>query len=98
MDLLGLRWARWGLGSPGRYSIGPKRRLPVGRTPNDVLASRVSRVDIGTAVLLPALRNPVLLAHQVATLDQVAEDLSLLLALQRLATRIPENCRGCHLG
>src|SRR5262249_56695971 len=25
------------------------------------------------AVLLPALRNPVLLAHQVATLDQVAE-------------------------
>ena len=41
------------------------------------VASRVRRVDIGTAVLLPALRNPVLLAHQVATLDQVAEDLSL---------------------
>ena len=37
------------------------------------VASRVRRVDIGTAVLLPALRNPVLLAHQVATLDQVAE-------------------------
>src|ERR1700748_1126388 len=28
---------------------------------------------LGTAVLLPALRNPVLLAHQVATLDQVME-------------------------
>src|SRR5262245_38405823 len=37
------------------------------------VASRVRRVDIGTAVLLPALRNPVLLAHQVATLDQVSE-------------------------
>ena len=30
-------------------------------------------MDLGTAVLLPALRNPVLLAHQVATLDQVSE-------------------------
>jgi len=37
------------------------------------VAGRVRRVDIGTAVLLPALRNPVLLAHQVATLDQVAD-------------------------
>ena len=37
------------------------------------VAGRVPRVGIGTAVLLPALRNPVLLAHQVATLDQVAE-------------------------
>jgi alkanesulfonate monooxygenase SsuD/methylene tetrahydromethanopterin reductase-like flavin-dependent oxidoreductase (luciferase family) len=37
------------------------------------VASRVRRVDIGTAVLLPALRNLVLLARQVATLDQVAE-------------------------
>ena len=37
------------------------------------VAARVPRVDLGTAVLLPALRNPVLLAHQVATLDQVAE-------------------------
>ena len=37
------------------------------------MAGRVKRVEIGTAVLLPALRNPVLLAHQVATLDQVSE-------------------------
>jgi alkanesulfonate monooxygenase SsuD/methylene tetrahydromethanopterin reductase-like flavin-dependent oxidoreductase (luciferase family) len=37
------------------------------------VAGRVPRVALGTAVLLPALRNPVLLAHQVATLDQVAE-------------------------
>jgi alkanesulfonate monooxygenase SsuD/methylene tetrahydromethanopterin reductase-like flavin-dependent oxidoreductase (luciferase family) len=37
------------------------------------VAGRVPRVEIGTAVLLPALRNPVLLAHQVATLDQVAQ-------------------------
>lgn len=37
------------------------------------VAGRVPRVRLGTAVLLPALRNPVLLAHQVATLDQVSE-------------------------
>jgi alkanesulfonate monooxygenase SsuD/methylene tetrahydromethanopterin reductase-like flavin-dependent oxidoreductase (luciferase family) len=37
------------------------------------VAVAVPRLEIGTAVLLPALRNPVLLAHQVATLDQVAE-------------------------
>jgi alkanesulfonate monooxygenase SsuD/methylene tetrahydromethanopterin reductase-like flavin-dependent oxidoreductase (luciferase family) len=37
------------------------------------VAARLPRVEIGTAVLLPALRNPVLLAHQVATLDQIAE-------------------------
>ena len=28
---------------------------------------------IGTAVLLPMLRNPVVLAHQLATLDQISE-------------------------
>lgn len=37
------------------------------------VAARTKRVQLGTAVLLPALRNPVLLAHQVATLDQVSE-------------------------
>jgi alkanesulfonate monooxygenase SsuD/methylene tetrahydromethanopterin reductase-like flavin-dependent oxidoreductase (luciferase family) len=37
------------------------------------VAARVPRVTIGTAVLLPALRNPVLLAHQIATIDQIAE-------------------------
>ncbi len=37
------------------------------------VAGRVPRIALGTAVLLPALRNPVLLAHQVATLDQVSE-------------------------
>jgi probable F420-dependent oxidoreductase len=36
------------------------------------VAARTKRVKVGTAVLLPALRNPVLLAHQVATLDQVS--------------------------
>src|ERR1700730_12887218 len=35
--------------------------------------ARLKRVEVGTAVLLPALHNPVVLAHQVATLDQVAE-------------------------
>jgi len=37
------------------------------------VSARVPGMEIGTAVLLPALRNPVLLAHQIATLDQVAE-------------------------
>ena len=37
------------------------------------VAARTRRVRVGTAVLLPALRNPVVLAHQVATLDRIAE-------------------------
>jgi alkanesulfonate monooxygenase SsuD/methylene tetrahydromethanopterin reductase-like flavin-dependent oxidoreductase (luciferase family) len=37
------------------------------------VAGRTKKVTLGTAVLLPALRNPVLLAHQVATLDQVSQ-------------------------
>src|SRR6516164_11088910 len=37
------------------------------------VAARVPRVELGTAVLLPALRNPVVLAHQVATLDLISE-------------------------
>jgi alkanesulfonate monooxygenase SsuD/methylene tetrahydromethanopterin reductase-like flavin-dependent oxidoreductase (luciferase family) len=37
------------------------------------VAARVTCVGLGTAVLLPALRNPVVLAHQVATLDQISE-------------------------
>ncbi|MDA1101848.1 MAG: LLM class flavin-dependent oxidoreductase [Proteobacteria bacterium] len=37
------------------------------------IAGRTRRVDLGTAVLLPALRNPVILAHQVATLDQISQ-------------------------
>jgi alkanesulfonate monooxygenase SsuD/methylene tetrahydromethanopterin reductase-like flavin-dependent oxidoreductase (luciferase family) len=37
------------------------------------VAGRVPGLTLGTAVLLPALRNPVLLAHQVATLDQLSD-------------------------
>jgi alkanesulfonate monooxygenase SsuD/methylene tetrahydromethanopterin reductase-like flavin-dependent oxidoreductase (luciferase family) len=37
------------------------------------VAARLPAVELGTAVLLPALRNPVLLAQQVATIDQIAE-------------------------
>jgi len=37
------------------------------------VAARVPRLELGTAVLLPALRNPVVLAQQVATLDQISE-------------------------
>ena len=37
------------------------------------VAARTRKAELGTAVLLPALRNPVLLAHQVATLDRLSE-------------------------
>ena len=37
------------------------------------VAARTRRVRLGTGVLLPALRNPVVLAHVIGTLDRVAE-------------------------
>jgi alkanesulfonate monooxygenase SsuD/methylene tetrahydromethanopterin reductase-like flavin-dependent oxidoreductase (luciferase family) len=37
------------------------------------VAARTRKVQVGTAVFLPALRNPVVLAHQLATLDQISE-------------------------
>ncbi len=36
------------------------------------IAARTERIALGTAVLLPMLRNPVLLAHQLATLDRIS--------------------------
>jgi len=36
-------------------------------------AARTRKVTLGTAVFLPALRNPVVLAHQLATLDRISE-------------------------
>ncbi len=37
------------------------------------VAARTRRVRLGTGVLLPALRSPVVLAHVVGTLDRIAE-------------------------
>ena len=37
------------------------------------VAVATSRLTLGTAVLLPALRHPILLAHQLATLDRLAD-------------------------
>ena len=37
------------------------------------IASRTQRVKLGTAVLLPALRNPVVLANEVANLDLLSQ-------------------------
>ncbi|MBT3369593.1 MAG: LLM class flavin-dependent oxidoreductase [Rhodospirillaceae bacterium] len=37
------------------------------------IAGRTKKVELGTAVLLPTLRNPVIMAHQVATLDQISQ-------------------------
>ena len=36
------------------------------------VAGRTEHVKLGTAILIPALRNPVVMAHQIATLDQVS--------------------------
>jgi alkanesulfonate monooxygenase SsuD/methylene tetrahydromethanopterin reductase-like flavin-dependent oxidoreductase (luciferase family) len=36
------------------------------------LAGTTARVRLGTAVLLPALRHPVVLAHQIASVDQMS--------------------------
>src|SRR5580700_8580959 len=36
------------------------------------VAARTRKAELGTAVLLPALRNPVVLAQQIATLDQIS--------------------------
>jgi probable F420-dependent oxidoreductase len=37
------------------------------------VAAATERVTLGTAVLLPALRHPILLAHQLATVDRIAD-------------------------
>lgn len=37
------------------------------------VAQATERVTLGTAVLLPALRHPILLAHQLATLDRLSK-------------------------
>ena len=37
------------------------------------VAAVTERVTLGTAVLLPALRHPILLAHQLATLDRISD-------------------------
>src|SRR5215475_1451702 len=37
------------------------------------LAGTTERVRLGTAVLLPALRHPVVLAQQIANVDQISE-------------------------
>src|SRR5881394_2132109 len=42
------------------------------------IAARTRRVRIGTGVLLPALRPPVVLAHVIGTLDRVAEGRTIL--------------------
>src|SRR3989441_8855631 len=36
------------------------------------LAGITTRIRLGTAVLLPALRHPVVLAHQIANVDQIS--------------------------
>ena len=37
------------------------------------IAGRTKKIELGTGVLLPMLRNPVVLAHQIATIDQISK-------------------------
>ena len=58
------------------------------------VAARTWKVQLGTAVFLPALRNPVVLAHQLATLDQISEGRLVLGAGHRQRRR--EHPDGIH--
>jgi alkanesulfonate monooxygenase SsuD/methylene tetrahydromethanopterin reductase-like flavin-dependent oxidoreductase (luciferase family) len=46
--------------------------IPEPLTLLSAVAARTTRVTIGTAALLPVLRNPITLAHTLATLDRLA--------------------------
>src|SRR5207248_6807211 len=37
------------------------------------VAARTERIGVGTAIVLPVLRHPLLFAHSVATVDRIAE-------------------------
>ena len=54
------------------------------------VAARTRKVELGTAVLLPALRNPVVLAHQVATLDRISEGRLILGDALAVEQNLPE--------
>jgi alkanesulfonate monooxygenase SsuD/methylene tetrahydromethanopterin reductase-like flavin-dependent oxidoreductase (luciferase family) len=58
-------------------SIVAKPRLEL-LTTLGYLAGITERVRLGTAVLLPALRQPVVLAHQLANLDQISRGRTIL--------------------
>src|SRR5918999_1795001 len=53
-------------------SIVARPRLEV-MTTLAYLAAITERVRLGTAVLLPALRQPTVLAHQIANVDQISQ-------------------------
>ena len=56
------------------------------------VAARTQRVKLGTAVLLPMLRHPVLLANEVANLDHVAQGRLILgVGIGTIIPRSPRN-------
>jgi alkanesulfonate monooxygenase SsuD/methylene tetrahydromethanopterin reductase-like flavin-dependent oxidoreductase (luciferase family) len=57
------------------------------------IAGRTRKIKLGTAVLLPVLRNPVLLAHQLATLDQASTGRLII----GVGTGVPFEKRGSRM-
>jgi len=56
----------------GKQPTGPDGHWLEPLTTLAYLAGITTRVRLGTAVLLPALRHPVVLAHQIANVDQIS--------------------------
>jgi len=61
------------------------------------VAARTSRVHLGTAVLLPALRDPVVLAHLVATVDLLSAG-RLILGIGMAADTPPNRAEFAAVG
>lgn len=56
----------------GSYRVNPSDPFYEAITVLSHVAAATTRVRLGTAVLIPALRHPLLLAKQVATLDRLS--------------------------
>jgi len=60
------------------------------------IASRTKQVKLGTAVLLPALRNPVVLANEVANLDMMSQGRIILgIGIASKSTTIEREFSAC---